>query len=192
MDTALLTAIVALVTALSGIVFTYRKLQNERDQWQTALESQQSQWQQNLQNQRDQWQKEHDADLRSKFLHNIVIERYKTYPAVLKILGTVRDIPDPHEKHWQSLENNPEQLLPVADALIGHLYSEAGLVMSMETRNALLSVYYACHIFQEKQITRTRLVQEFFQARRQLRSDLQIEDLGKKSELAKIRENFSS
>ena len=184
METSYFTAITALVTAIAALVtaiITYLKLQNERNQWRKELESQ-----------RNQWQIEHDADLRSKFLHDIVMERYKTYSAVLNILGTVRDIPDPQEKHWQSLEQNPEQLLTIANDLIGQLYGNAGLVMSMDTRNVLLSVYYACHLFQEKQITRTRLVQEFFQARRQLRSDLQIEDLGKESELAQIRKSFNS
>ena len=106
-------------------------------------------------------------------------------------MGSVRDVPDPKEEHWQSLAKNPEQLLRVSDDLIEQLYGEAGLFMSMETRDALLSVYYACHLFQTNQIPLKRLVKEFFGARRQLRSDLQIEDLGKKSELGEIRKLFS-
>ena len=32
------------------------------------------------------------VELEAKFLHNLVITRYKTYPAVLRLLGTIRDL----------------------------------------------------------------------------------------------------
>ena len=101
MDITLLTSIVALFVALSSIIFTYLKLQSERDQWRKEFEDQ-----------RDQWQKEHDAELKSRFLNDLVKERYRTYPAVLRVLGSVRDVPDPKEEHWQSLAKNPEPRYP--------------------------------------------------------------------------------
>jgi hypothetical protein len=105
MDASILTSIIALITGLFSIMFTYVKIRDECTQWEKAIESQ-----------HHQWTKEHDAGLKSQFLTDLVKERYRTYPAVLKALGSVRDVPDPNQEHWASLKENPEQLLTISNS----------------------------------------------------------------------------
>ena len=167
---AFLTAVVALITAIVGIVFNYWNLKNEKEKWLTDARSQ----------------------LQSHYLEGIVGERLRTYAPVFKTLGEVRDVPDPQQEHWNTLKKNPEKLLRVADELLSHLYGEAGLLMEMNTRNSLLTAYYSCHKFQNNEIKLERLVSDFYQARRKLRADLQIPDLGEETELKHIIESYSN
>lgn len=184
MDAALVTAIVSLITALSSIIFTIVRIRIERhDRQQEIIEE------------RDERREEFQsklAELEAKFLHERVAQRYSTYPEVFKVLGAVRDVPDPDMAHYTSLLHHRAQLLETADALLMHLYGDASLVMGMPTRNALLRAWQACHLFQTNDVTLEQLVGYFFLARRWLRADLQIEDIREvESDLDRIRKKFS-
>lgn len=173
-ETALTTAIVSLITAFSGIIFSIVRIRKEKKerqhQFQTKL-----------------------AELESKFLHERVVQRYKTYPKVFKLLGTVRDVSDPKQEHYRSLLKDRKKLLETADNLLIYLYGDAGLLMEWQTRNALLNTYLACHYFQDDTITLYELAGYFYLARRWLRADLQIEDIQKvKSKFEEIRKKFGT
>ena len=174
METALITAIVSLITAFSSIIFSIVRVRKERkerqEQFQTKL-----------------------AELETKFLHERVVQRYKNYPEVFKILGTVRDVSDPKQEHYKLLLEDKKKLLETAENLLVHLYGDAGLLMEWETRNALLNTYLACHFFQNNKIKLYQLVGYFYLARRWLRADLQIEDIQEvNSKFEGIRKKFDT
>ena len=160
--TALATAIVALIGAIFAI-FTWH---TERAQWQTRFETERAQWQKTFEKSVTDWQ--------VQFLHDLVTRRVETYPAILRTLAAVRDVPD--KDHLGAVRDHPERLLETADQLLAHLYGEAGLVMSMETKNRLHAVRTACLNFQTGAVSLNDLVKRFFYARRELRRDIQIAD----------------
>jgi len=166
------TAVAALVTAIAGIFFNYWNLKNAKEQWITDSKSQ-----------KEQWIADAISQLQDHYLSIMVQERLKTYAPVLKTLGEVRDIPDPEEKHWDMLKEHPEILLRVADELLFHLYGQAGLLMEMDTRNSLLNAFFSCYQFQQKDIKFEKVVFDFYQARRKLRADLQLQDRGEPTKL---------
>lgn len=189
MDATTVTAVAGLITALFGVAFTALRfrleqrqrasdLQDQRERWKAEFESTRQRWEAEFESTRREWIGEHRTALRSEFLHELVRQRYRVYPSVLRTLGAVRDIPDPAREHFKSLRSDPKQLLQTADEILHHLYGEPGLVMTMDTRNQLLSAWYTCHLFQTGDATIERLVREFFQSRRRLRDDLQIDDSG--------------
>jgi len=160
--TALATAIVALI----GAIFAIFKWQTERAQWQTKFEAERTQWHKTFEKSVTDWQ--------VQFLHDLVTRRVETYSPILGTLAAVRDVPD--KDHLRSVRDHPERLLETADQLVKHLYGEAGLVMSMETRNRLHHVRTACLNFQTGAVSLNDLVHRFFYARRELRRDIQIAD----------------
>jgi hypothetical protein len=115
------------------------------------------------------------TDWQVQFLHDLVIRRVEAYPALLRTLAAVRDIPDDRD-HLAAVRGHPERLLQTADELFDHLYGEAGLVMSMSTRNCLHAARMACLRFQTGGVSLEFLVARFFDARRELRQDIQIGD----------------
>lgn len=186
------TAVVSLATALFGIFFTVFKFRDERRRRQSDLEEQRERWSKAFEAERKEWVVQHKSELRSEFLHKLVEQRYSTYPPVLQVLGRVRDVPDPSQQHYKSLEVKPEQLLPTADDILEHLYGAAGLVMSMDTRNQLISAWYACHLVQAGEVEVPHVVREFYLARRSLRADLQIDDSTPPITVAAIEKELSS
>jgi hypothetical protein len=215
---ALIAAIVSLVIAVLNSLLTGSKLRDERRQWRTELGAGQTQWQTEQETKQRQWQTEQEtkqrqwqteqetkqrqwqeqlntklAELEAQFLYGRVAQRYKYYPAVFEVLGRVRDVPDPKQEHYNELVDNKEILQNAAAELLTHLYGDAGLVMRMSTRNAVLRAWLACKLFQagDKNVQLRQLIGYFFFARRWLRADLQIEDdQGVESELDEIRERF--
>jgi len=101
-------------------------------------------------------------------------------------LGEVQDCPDPKQRHWELIRQNPKMLFTIADDIINHLYHEAGLFMSYKTRNTLLTLYTYCYMYQTNEVKFDEVVVQFWKARRKLRMDLQIEDTGEFSELSQI------
>jgi hypothetical protein len=77
---------------------------------------------------------------------------------------------------WHPSGKNPARLKETANELLKHLYGEAGLVMSMETRNLLHGARTACLQFRPG-YSEELLIDRFFYARRQLRLDIQITDM---------------
>jgi hypothetical protein len=149
MDVTTLTALAGLVTALFGVGFTAVRFRIEQKQRASDLQDQRERWEAEFENARREWVGQHRIALRTEFLHELVRQRYRVYPAVLRTLGAVRDIPDPAREHYESLRADPEQLLETADELLHHLYGEPGLVMTMDTRNQLLSALYTCNSFRQ-------------------------------------------
>jgi hypothetical protein len=154
--TALGTAIVALISA----IFAIFKWQTERAQWQKTFASE---------------RQKGVSDWQVQFLHDLVTRRVEAYPAVLRTLAVVRDV-EGDEDHLAAVGDHPERLLETADQLLEHLYGEAGLVMSMGTRNRLHAARMACLKFQKGAASLDDLVYVFFYARRELRKDIQIAD----------------
>lgn len=166
-------AFVTASAALLGSLISYVKLRSD------------------LKDARDRWAREHRTQLRADFLRPVVDERMRLYPPVFKLLGSVRDT-DPSGEHHRDLEQNPSQLTRVADELLGHVYGDAGLVMSMDTRNVLLAVLTQCRRFQENDGSVDTTVRGFYLARRVLRADLQLEDVEDvESELKRLVEEFT-
>jgi hypothetical protein len=178
MDATTLTALAGLITALFGVAFTAVRFRLDQKQRASDLQDQRQRWEAEFENARREWIGQHRTALRTEFLHELVRQRYRVYPAVLSTLGAVRDVPDPAGEHYESLRSDPKQLSQTAEQLLRHLYGEPGLVMTMDTRNQLLSAWYTCHLFQTGDASIDRLVREFFQSRRRLRDDLQIDDSG--------------
>lgn len=166
------TAVAALITAIAGIFFNYWNLKTAKEKWIADTKAQ-----------KEKWIADAISQLQDHYLSEIVQERLKTYAPVFKILGEVRDVPDPKEEHWNALKAHPEKLLRVADDLLFHLYGQAGLLMEMDTRDSLLNAYISCHEFQKKDGDLNRVVFSFYQARRKLRADLQLQDRGEPTKL---------
>jgi hypothetical protein len=116
------------------------------------------------------------ASMKAEFFKEVLDRRLDTYADVLRTLGAVRDVAGPHSEHHAALKKAPEKLLPIADELIIHLYGPPGLVMSMETRNQIFKAWEACQLFNANPELISNLTSEFFQARRELRSDLETDD----------------
>jgi hypothetical protein len=169
-------AVAALLTAVSGIIFTTIKFRDERAERERQLTKQEEGWRTEFGAQRQEWSAQQRAALRTQFLSEVVNRRLDTFADVLVTLGAVRDISDPKREHYTALESDRERLQPIADQLIAHLYGPPGLVMSMRTRNQLLSTLYTCQRFIQSTATIEDRVSEFFKARRELRADVQIDD----------------
>jgi hypothetical protein len=180
---------IALATAsaaLLGVLISYFRLRTEREtrvreladqqrRWESDLQEERVRWNHQLEDERDRWGIEHRAELKAGFLRSLVDERLRLYPPVFKLLGSVGDT-DPRGRHHVDLEQNPGRLVEVADSLLGHIYGDAGLVMSMDTRDVLLAVSEQGYLFQSNDTSIDRVVDWFYWARRRLRADLQLED----------------
>ena len=190
MTAGLITGAVGLVAAILTFVVGAWKIRDERKQRIEQFTVQEDQWLAKFEAEREEWAGEKRVALKSELLQERIRRRYESYPEVLSALGAVRDIPDPGREHYRQLEENPTTLSPVADELLRHLYGFAGLVMSMATRNQLLAAWYACKLFEAGEITTDQLVDMFFQARRQLRRDLEIDDSGDVISVASIEKDL--
>jgi hypothetical protein len=121
---------------------------------------------------------------REEFRQDFWLEQYRyrqsAYGEVLETLGAVPDVmletgPD----KYKTLHGNKELLRSTAEALHGHLYGKAGLLMTMPTRNSLHSAWQECLLFLKgnaDELAGDILVDVFFQARRYLRADLDLWD----------------
>ena len=139
----------------------------------------QNRWRSEFDTKSKNWKVEQEirmTELAAEVLKERISKRYEYYPAVFKILGTVRDIPDPSEEHYAYLEEHRDELEKTGKYLIAELYGEAGLVMEKRTRDILLEVYTTSLEFAggAASIEDLRLI--YLNARRQLRADLQLID----------------
>jgi hypothetical protein len=83
--------------------------------------------------------------------------------------------PDP----YRVLREDPDRLSNTAAALFDHLYGNAGLLMTMPTRNVVHHARLACASFlasRGSQEDGAELVDAFFLARRYIRADLELLD----------------
>jgi hypothetical protein len=112
------------------------------------------------------------------------LEQYKyraaSYAGVFKTLGAISDMVIPEgPNRYRTLLDNRELLQSTADSLLGHLYSNPGLLMTMETRNHLHTARAACLSFLASGGSEAQaddLVNDFYYARRILRADLDLID----------------
>jgi hypothetical protein len=155
----------------------------ERQERQSTFEAQQAE----LNRQADRWRREFEAErvsqqvlLRKDFLLEQYQYRLASYGAVLKTLGAVSDVVDSRDSDpFRALLENPDRLSTTATALFDHLYGEAGLLMTMRTRNVLHRARQACASFlasDGSQKDGKELVDAFFRARRYIRADLELLD----------------
>lgn len=160
MNAPTVTALVTAVVALIGATFAIVKWHSERTQWREEFDSE---------------RQKGVSDWQVQFLQDLVTRRVEAYPAVLRTLGAVRDVGS-DDGHLAAIQDHPEGLLQTADRLLEHLYGEAGLLMSMGTRNRLHVARMTCLEFQKGTVSSDDLVDDFFYARRELRKDIQIAD----------------
>lgn len=177
---ALVTATSTIVGTLLGSLLSTWRFRAERQQWRRELDR----WLTDLRARQD--------EQRLRLLERTLDRRFSTYGPVLALLGRVRDYNSPDGSHFNELKENPALLSEVSSGLVGHLYGEAGLVMEMDTRNALVEAVQVAEEFRLGHASLEDLCEVFFMARRFLRSDLQICDYPQvKGQLDKMQENFN-
>ena len=130
-----------------------QRYETERAQWQQKYETDRAQWQQTFESERQKGV----SDWQVQFLHDLVTWRVEAYPAVLRTLGAVPDV-EGDDDHLAAVRDLPERLLEAVGELLEHLYGEAGLVMSMGTRNRLHDARLKCLEFQKGAVSRKDLV----------------------------------
>ena len=162
---ALVSAAVAVVVTVLGVFERNRAFNSQTKQWRAEFAAERSR---------------QEVQLRKDFHLEQYRYRLAAYRDVLKTLGAVSDVefsrsPDKYEE----LHQNKELLLSTASALYDHLYGEAGLLMTMPTRNSLHSARLECLAFLKgpgDEQAGGILVEVFFRARRYLRADLELTD----------------
>jgi hypothetical protein len=153
---ALASVISSGVVAVAGLFVTYRGRRDQRKQ-EIRLE---------------------EVRLRKEFL----IEGYRhcltAYSPVLRTLGTVSDLDLRGDRQANDVVA-PDRLQRAADELHDQLYGEAGLLMTMESRNWIHVARQEAMSYQRSQRTaddRDKLGDAFFYARRAIRRDLDLKD----------------
>jgi hypothetical protein len=175
------TAIVTSAAALLSSVFAIYKLSVERNDRLSQFDEERERWKSQFEVERQRWRTQFEEDRergisewRVQFLRELVANRQAAYPVVFASLGAVIDIGDPDSQ--RQMDESPERLLAVASEILGHLYGEAGLLMSMSTRNWLHRVRIESLKWHAGHGDYTKLVNAFFYARRHMRQDIQIAD----------------
>jgi hypothetical protein len=155
----------------------------EATERERAFETQQAE----ITRRHEQWSRELEAarsrgevDLRKEFLLEQYKHRLDSYPSVMTILGAVSDVELRRApERFQALYEDPAVLSSTAAQLRDHLFGEAGLLMTMETRGRLHGAVEACSTFLERgpgARENDDLTDAFFWARRYLRADLELLD----------------
>lgn len=192
---ALITSIAAIIGTVLGVILNTWRLRAERYQWRSEFESESDRWRQKYREERERWLTELRAkqdEQRMRLLERTLDRRFSSYGPVLTLLGKVRDYDSPDGSHFHELEEHPALLSQVSSELLKQLYGDAGLVMEMDTRNALIKAIQTAESFSIRQASLEDLCGSFFMARRFLRSDLQIIDHPSiKGQLERIQEGFN-
>ncbi|MCA1687545.1 MAG: hypothetical protein LC714_02870 [Actinobacteria bacterium] len=172
-------AIVAIGSALVAVLVTlYGLLERKR-----TFESQQR----TLKEDAERWRATFEAERRSQEVilkKEFLFEQYRfrlaAYGDVMRTLGAVSDVDfrrDPAS--FMTAADTPELLLSTAAGLYDHLYSQPGLLMTMETRSVFHHAREQCIAFLAGNKTikdAEDLTDAFFYARRYLRADLELLD----------------
>jgi hypothetical protein len=172
-------AVVALVSAVVAVIVTVVGVFERR----RAFQAQQAE----LDRQAGRWNTEFIAErnrqevlLRKEFLLEQYRYRLAAYRDVLKTLGAVPDVMiESGPEKYKALHGKKDLLHSTAEALLGHLYGEPGLLMTMPTRNSLHTARRECLLFLKgdgDEMSGDLLVDVFFHARRYLRADLDLLD----------------
>jgi hypothetical protein len=132
------------------------------------------------QEQRKQELRLEEVRLRKEFLIEQYRHRLSTYSQVLRSLVVISDVSlGDDDDRYEPLLAKPESLRSATTELYEHLYGEAGLLMTMETRNWIHVARQEALRFLSGPATPEagdRLVNAFYWARRALRSDLAEQD----------------
>ncbi len=187
---ALAGAVVAVLATLYGMWDRQRTFQiqrtelaDARERWSTDFRAKQ----QDLDAAAKRWQDAFQAERAREQVSLITqfhLEQYRrrlsSYPPVMKTLGAVSDVlyaPGPDT--YRVLRQDQEHLLTTAHQIYDHLYGEAGLLMTMTTRNYVHTARAECLAFIDdggSDEAGDRLVNAFYFARRYLRADLELLD----------------
>lgn len=169
---AVVSAVVATVATVLGIVERRRTFLAQ----QAELKRQAEHWQREFASEG----RRQEVALRTQFHLEQYRHRLSHYSAVMRTLGAVISVGVENETdRHEVLPQSKELLQSTADALYEHLYSEAGLLMTQETRRRLHTARLAClRSLQENgsKDAANDLVDAFFVARRYLRADLELVD----------------
>jgi hypothetical protein len=164
MDAGTITALAAAGSALFGGAAAFGKLHSDT----ATLKAQQQQ----LESQR----RKDAADWQVQLLRELTVRRMEAYPDVFRALGCVIYVGDRQEVATDA------DLRKAADSLLSHLYGEAGVLMSPDARAAVHTARVACDEYlecrrAERDDKLVELNDAFWDARRQLRLDVQGLDL---------------
>jgi hypothetical protein len=155
---ALASVLSSAVVAIGGLALSYRTSKEQRRHEQRLEE----------------------VRLRKDFLLEQYRYRPTAYRDVLTTLGSVSDVDYQRDSGWQTkLIQNRDVLRETADSLYKQLYGEAGLLMTMRTRNYIHQARWASLAFLNSDAQPEdfkRLINAFFYARRYLRADLELMD----------------
>lgn len=187
-------AIVAVVSAIVAVlvmVFGFYERRRAFDAQQEELKRQSEQWKDDFEarTRRD------EVLLRKEFLLEHFRLRVSKYGPVLRTLGAVSDVElRRRPESARELQQNRKFLTSTADSIRDHLYGEAGLLMTMTTRNALHVARAECLTFRDAAGMSTEvgsLADAFFYARRYLRADLELLDDRTPENLEKLAQELS-
>jgi hypothetical protein len=187
---ALTSAIVAVATSLWGLWERQRRFGAQEKEWRRQsqrwlddfdarkheLTLQAQRWMTDLKAERSR----EEVTLKKDFMLEQYRYRLKAYGAVIETLGAVSDVELRRSANGvEGLWRDRDRLMATAAALYYHLYGEAGLLMTMPTRNALHWARNECLALldsKERLPIDQDISDAFFYARRYLRADLELLD----------------
>ena len=191
---AVASAIVTVLVTAVGVYERRRAFRAEQDWRQESASAEKAERERNfkaqqseLEGQAARWRQEFEAArsrqevvVRKDFLLEQYRYRLASYSPVLTTLGTVSDSDLRRAPQgFEELRTNPETLVSTATALLQHLYGQAGLLMTMQTRGVIHDAAWACHRYlssEPGQPANDDLADAFYWARRYLRADLELLD----------------
>lgn len=153
MKIEIITAIGAVVISLLGSIISYYKLRDTQRSWEHGQK----------------------ISIEKELFFEKLKKRYMLYSKIFELLGNIRDIEYPTE-HYESLEKNKKQLIPIANAILEELYGEVGLFMEYETRSLILKTYQMSYKYANNEVLLNELVDSYYFARRAIRKDLEFDD----------------
>ena len=158
-----ITSIVAMIVSIATVLFNIYKLKSNRNTWE----------------------QEQEISLNKQILFSKIKKRYELYAPVFNTLGQILDIEYPPYQ-YKKFKDNKILVKDIADKLLEHLYSEAGLFMEYTTRSTLLKTYQISYKFYENEASLNDLVDSYYYARRALRKDLEFDDSAPSKTLEEI------
>jgi hypothetical protein len=176
-------ALISALVAVAAAYFGYRQKNEALAQQVKEFEGQQDQRKVEGQQWIAQYLAEQDRQvvgLEKDFRLEQYRYRLSSYSEVLQALGAVSFIGgDSLDDLADDLDRRRDELRSTADALFGHLYGRAGLLMTIATRNVVHTARHECLKFLAQNDPRpdiADLVDAFYDARRYLRADLELLD----------------
>ena len=178
MKIELITAVVALVVSVSGIVVNAlqidmqrRKIQGDRRQWEQEFQNKQSEWEQAV----ERGIAQAIFQESSIKLYEARLREYASVWSLLKItagyewrrLGGGHSADDSHQDAVKAVQRMADDMTEIA-------YGSLGLLMSEESRTHLTNLRRCCGAFRRNEISFQQLTRQAHWFKHSLRADLYI------------------